>query len=210
LNESDNRIRPTTAEERGQSKILDPTPQRKKYVIEMLYRFFNKEITFAQLTGIPQKELFQLAEMGHVKLTYGRVDEAKQVFECLIKLDPRNFYYHAALGSVYQKIKKFVEAVFEYTEALRYNPDDLASMVNRGEIYLLHKNFRKAAEDFRAAILKDPSGRNNYANRARSLVIAIKRNLQLQKEKPGTPTTAPGPKAVAAPKMKPLKPLPRR
>ncbi|MFO1518570.1 MAG: hypothetical protein U1F57_02730 [bacterium] len=196
-------MRSMSAEERAQSKILDPTPQRKKYVIELLYRFFNKEISYAQLTGIPQKDLFQLAEMGYVKLTYGRTDESKRIFECLVKLDPRNFYYHAALGSVYQKIKKFVEAVFEYTEALRYNPDDLASLVNRGEIYLLHKNFRKAAEDFRAAILKDPSGRNNYANRARSLVIAIKRNLQLQKQSPGAP--AQPVKAVqAGPKKAPL------
>jgi Flp pilus assembly protein TadD len=194
-------MRATTSEERAQSKILDPTPQRKKFVIELLYRFFNKEITFAELAGIPQKELFQLAEAGHIKLTYGRVDEAKRIFECLVKIDPHNFYYHAALGSVYQKMKKFVEAVFEYGEAVRFNPEDLASFVNRGEIYLLHKNFRKAAEDFRSAILKDPTGRNNFANRARSLVIAIKRNLQLQKQKPSL---------EAAPPAQPTKRLPQR
>lgn len=181
LSDLDNRIRETTQEEKAQSKLFDPTPQRKKYVIELLYKFFSKQITYSELTGIPQKELFQLAESGHLKLTYGRVEEAQQIFECLVKLDPHNYYYHAALGSVYQKQKKYVEAVFEYTESLRFNGDDVASMVNRGEIYLLHKNFRKAAEDFRQAILKDPSGRNNYVNRARSLVIAIKRNLQLQK-----------------------------
>ena len=206
MSETPTRGRATTAEERAQSKILDPTPQRKRYVIELLYRFFTKDITYAQLTGIPQKELFQLAEIGHVKLTYGRSDEAKRVFECLIKIDPRNFYYHAALGSVYQKMKKYVEAVFEYTESLRYNPDDLASLVNRGEIYLLHKNYRKAAEDFRNAILKDPTGRNNFANRARSLVIAIKRNIQAEKQKPVA--AAPGAPAFAAPGAP--KALPRR
>jgi tetratricopeptide (TPR) repeat protein len=59
--------------------------------------------------------------MGHIKLTYGRVDEAKQVFECLVKLDP-GILLSRRPRSVYQKIKKYVEAVFEYTEALRYNP----------------------------------------------------------------------------------------
>ncbi len=186
MSDSDNRIRETTLEEKVQSKLFDPTPQRKKYVIELLYKFFAQEITYSELTGIPQKELFQLAEAGHLKLTYGRVEEAQKVFECLVKLDPHNYYYHAALGSVYQKQKKYVEAVFEYTESLRFNQEDVASMVNRGEIYLLHKNFRKAAEDFRGAILKDPHGRNNFSNRARSLVIAIKRNLQLQKQNPVT------------------------
>ncbi len=48
----------------------------------------------------------------------------------------------------------------------------------------MHKNFKKAAEDFRTAILLDPLGKNMYANRARSLVIAIKRNLQMQKALP--------------------------
>jgi tetratricopeptide (TPR) repeat protein len=199
-----------TPEEKAQSKILDPTPQRKRYVIDLLYKFFTKDITYAQLTGIPQKELFQLAEIGHVKLTYGRTDEAKRIFECLIKIDPRNFYYHAALGSVYQKVKKFVEAVFEYTEAMRYNPDDLASLVNRGEIYLLHKNYRKAAEDFRNAILKDPTGRNNYANRARSLVIAIKRNIQLEKQKPKPGVSAPQQTPAMPRGPSPQKAIPRR
>ena len=36
----------------------------------------------------------------------------------------------------------------------------------------------KAAEDFKNVILSDPHGANIWANRARSLVIAIKRNLE--------------------------------
>lgn len=171
------------SDERGKSKLLDPTPQRKKYVIELLYRFCNQEISYAELTGIPQKELMQLADMGYIKLIYGKLDEAQRIFECLLNLDPHNFYYHSAMGSIYQKRKNFVEAVFEYTEALKLNVEDLASLVNRGEVYLLHKNYRRAAEDFREAILKDPEGRSNFANRARSLVIAIKRNVQKEKEK---------------------------
>lgn len=206
MTEPENRIRPTTLEEKVQSKLLDPTPQRKKHTIELLYRFFTQELTYAQVTGIPQKELFQMAEMGHIKLTHGRVEEAKQIFECLVKLDPHNFYYHMALGSVYQKKKKFVEAVFEYTEALRYNNEDIASLVNRGEIYLVHKNYRKAAEDFRTAILKDPNGRNNYSNRARSLVIAIKRIVQLQKQNPTGLVQNPNPQKAVSKK----KPLPAR
>ena len=183
MNERENRTRPTTPEEKAQSKILDPTPERRKFVIESFYRFFLGELTYAQLVGIPQKKLFRIAELGHVKLTYGRVEEAKEIFESLIKVDPHNFYYHSTLGAVYQKQKRYIEAVFEYTEALRLNPEDLVSLVNRGEIYLIHKNYRRAAEDFKGAILKDPVGRSNFANRARSLVIVIKQTLQHQKRR---------------------------
>jgi hypothetical protein len=84
--------------------------------------------------------------------------------------------------------------------------------VNRGEIYLIHKNFKKAAEDFRSVILLDPVGKNKYANRARSLVIAIKRNLQLQKEKAavkaGTAKAPPGARLSAPRPAAPKLPMP--
>ncbi len=176
--------------ERAQSKLHDPTPQRKKYVIDLLYRYLTDQITYSQLTGISQKELMRISEIGHVKLKHGRVAEARRIFDALAKLDHKNPFYHACLGSVHQKNGKFVDAVFEYSEALKLKKDDLPSLVNRGEIYLKHKNYKRAAEDFRAAILLDPMGKNMFANRARSLVIAIKRNLQLQKERATAPASA--------------------
>lgn len=207
-----------TAEERGASKLHDPTPQRRKYVIELLYKFMTNQISFAQMTGINQKDLYLLSEVGHVKLKHGRVDEAKRIFDCLVQIDHKNPFYHACLGSIYQKMNKFVDAVYEFSEALKYKKDDVSALVNRGEIYLIHKNFKKAAEDFRAAILLDPLGKNTFANRARSLVIAIKRNLQAQKAVAGKASPAaavPGlPGAVPAPGGRPAlpargKPMPK-
>ncbi len=206
-----------TAEERGASKLHDPTPQRRKYVIELLYKFMTNQISFAQMTGISQKDLYLLSEVGHVKLKHGRVDEAKRIFDCLVQIDHKNPFYHACLGSIYQKMGKFVDAVYEFSEALKFKKDDVSALVNRGEIYLIHKNFKKAAEDFRAAILLDPLGKNTFANRARSLVIAIKRNLQSQKAVAGKapPATSPGMLGAApAPGGRPAlpargKPMPR-
>ncbi len=166
---------------RTANKLHDPTPQRRKYVIDLLFKFLNNQITMAQLTGISQKDLYQLSEVGHVKLRHGRTAEAKKIFECLVKMDSKNPFFHSCMGSVFQKMGRYVDAVFEYSEALKFKKDDVASMVNRGEIYLIHKNYKKAAEDFRNAILLDPVGKNLFSNRARSLVIAIKRSLQVQK-----------------------------
>jgi len=195
--------------ERGASKLIDPTPQRKKYVIDLLYKFMTNQLSYAQLAGIPQKDLYALSEVGHVKLKHGRLDEAKKIFECLVKIDHKNPFYHSCLGSVAQKSGKFVDAVYEFGEALKLKKDDTASLVNRGEIYLIHKNFKKAAEDFRSAILLDPLGKNRHANRARSLVIAIKRNLQTQKAtaqlKKG-PTMSKGPAGAPLPSPRPAAP----
>lgn len=166
------------------TQIIDPTPARRKHIIEVLYRFLEDKASLAELQGIKREELFQLAEVGYVKFKHGRVDEAEKIYQGLIVLDHRNSYFHAVMGAIHQKRKRMVEAIVEYTQALRLNRKDVTSYVNRGEIYLRHKNYRRAAEDFRAAILLDPEGINLWSNRARSLVIAIKCSMDADRRTP--------------------------
>lgn len=170
---------PFDEEERG--KVLDPNPARKRHLVELLYRFARGQLSLADLIRYPRKKLTRLAEIGYFKYKYGRYQEAREIFEALAGIDNANPYYHAALGGVYQKMGRFVDAVLAYSKAARLNSKDVCPFVNRGEIYLRHKNFKKAAEDFRSAILLDPDGKNLWANRARSLVIALKRNLEMRK-----------------------------
>lgn len=176
---------PFREEEKG--KFLDPNPERRRHLTEVFYKFVTHKISPADLMGMPKKKLSRLAEIAYVKFKYGRYAEALQIFEALARIDSVNAYYHTALGGVYQKLQKFVDAVVAYTRALRINPKEVCPHVNRGEIYLRHRNYRKAAEDFRNAILLDPAGRNLWANRARSLVIALKRSLELKKKASATP-----------------------
>lgn len=158
--------------------IFDPNPARRKRLLEKFYAFLEDKVSLAELKGIKREQLYLLSETGFVKLKHGRLDEAEQIFKALLLLDHRNAYFHAAMGAIHQKNHCPVEAIYEYSMALSLNPKDTSALVNRGEIYLRHKNYRKAAEDFRNAILLDMSGRNLWANRARSLVIAIKRSME--------------------------------
>jgi len=157
--------------------IVDPTPQRKKRLLEIFNRFLEDKVSIAELKGVSKDKLYQLAEAGWIKLKHGRIDEAEKIYKSLIIFDHRNAYFHAVMGSIHQKKKRPVEAILEYSRAIQINKKDISSFVNRGEIYLRHKNFKKAAEDFKNAILLDMSGRNLWANRARSLVIALKRTI---------------------------------
>lgn len=170
---------PFSEEEKG--KVLDPNPERRRYLTEVFYKFLSHKISVADLVNLPKKKFGRLAEIGYVKYKYGRYQEAQQIFKTLSTLDSVNAYYHTALGGVYQKMHKYVDSVVSYTRALRINQRELCCYVNRGEIYLRHKNYKKAADDFRNAILLDPTGRNMWANRARSLVIALKRNMDIKK-----------------------------
>src|SRR3989338_5176670 len=123
-----------------------------------LWKFLNDRISLAELSGVRREDLIRLAEAGHIRYSHGRLDEAEKIFQGLIILDHRNAYFHAMMGAVHQKKGRPVEAIVEYTLASKIDRRDVSSFVNRGELYLRHKNYRKAAEDFRTAILLDPAG----------------------------------------------------
>lgn len=157
--------------------ITDPTPDRRRRLTRLLQDFLADKVSIAELRGMSRQKLYRLAETGHIKLKYGRVDDAEKIFEALLVLDHRNAYFHAVMGAIHQKKGRIVQSIVEYSRALQINTKDVASFVNRGEIFLRNKDFRRAAEDLRSAILLDTSGRNLWANRARSLVIALKRSI---------------------------------
>ncbi len=159
------------------SHIADPSPARRRRLVEILQRFFEDKISLAELRGLTRDHMLTLAETGYVKFKHGRVVEAEDIYQALIVLDHRNAYFHAVMGAIHHKRNRPVDAIMEYSRALQINTKDVASFVNRGEIFLRNRNFRRAAEDFRQAIILDPSGRNLWSNRARSLVIALKRQM---------------------------------
>lgn len=162
------------AAQRETKPIVDPTPARRKRLTDLLDRFFNDEVSMAELKGHSKEQLFSLAETGYIKFKHGRIPQAEKIYQALIVLDHRNAYFHAVMGAIHQKQKRPVEAILEFSRAVSLNKKDVASFVNRGELYLRHRNYRRAAEDFRQAIVLDASGANLWANRARSLVIALK------------------------------------
>lgn len=166
------------------TQIIDPTPGRRKHLTEVLYAFLDDKVSLAELKGIKRNDLYRLSEAGYIKFKHGRLDEAEKIFQALIVLDHRNGYFHAMMGAVHQKRGRPIEAIMEYSQAVKLTPKDVSAHVNRGELYLRHKNYRKAAEDFRNAILADMSGINLWANRARSLVIAIKRSMEADHRRP--------------------------
>ena len=167
-----------------QTQIIDPTPARRKRMIEILHAFLQDKVSLAELKGISRDQLYQLSEAGFIKFKHGRLVEAEKIYKALIMLDHRNAYFHAMMGAIHQRRERPIEAIVEYSQAIKLDQKDVSALVNRGEIYLRHKNYKKAAEDFRGAILLDMSGANLWANRARSLVIAIKRSIDADRNAP--------------------------
>ena len=163
--------------EKIKSKLISPNPHRVKFITEILQGLSENRISFASVTRMDRKKMRKLSEQGYIKLKYGRYHEARKIFEILTFVDHKNYFHHLALGGAYHKLKKPLDAAFQYTECLKYDPENTNALVNRGEIFLRHRNYKKAAEDFRIAIMSDREGHDIFANRARSLVIAIKRSI---------------------------------
>jgi tetratricopeptide (TPR) repeat protein len=150
---------------------------------EMLEKYKNGELKFRELFGFDAKQAAALLVVGHNLYTQGRFEDAKNIFEGLTVLDDSNPYVHGILGSIYQKQRKYDLALARYTLALNLFPDDISSLLNRGEVYLKLGKFLEAAEDFKKAIALDPAQENPAANRARLMVALTQDALKLAKEK---------------------------
>lgn len=138
--------------------------------------------------GITDAQKASLMLFGYSFFEQGRLEEARDIFEGLLMLDPKNPYAHALLGAVHHQQTRFADALICYTRALEFYPQDIQTLANRGEANLNLGKFSEAAADFTAAIQLDEDKKHPAANRARFLVTLTLEALKLAEEK--------GPQAV--------------
>jgi len=62
-------------------RIHDPNPERYRYLADIFYRFANNKISIADIAQLPRRSLQRLAEVGHMKYQYGRLDDALEIFQ---------------------------------------------------------------------------------------------------------------------------------
>jgi Flp pilus assembly protein TadD len=138
---------------------------------EKIATFKKGELRLAELLGMDAKQVAALVLMSHTQFMQGQLQKAQSILEGLIVLDPSNAYAHGLLGAIYQKKEDSRMAVAHYSQALTLFPDDIDSLVNRGEIYLKTGLFQEAALDLKKAISLDPDRKHPAANRGRLLMM---------------------------------------
>ncbi|OGQ48547.1 MAG: hypothetical protein A3I09_04850 [Deltaproteobacteria bacterium RIFCSPLOWO2_02_FULL_47_10] len=158
-------------------RLEDEFKDTPKELIEIGYQkvldFIKGDITWAEMFNIPKKFVRDMAEYGYLQFQSGRYEDAERFFKMLTIMDWNNSYYHSMMGSILQRQKRFGEAVAEYSEAVKLNPNDIVSLTNRGEIYMQHKLFDDAVSDFDKAIALDPKKENKWASRARVMKMQV-------------------------------------
>jgi tetratricopeptide (TPR) repeat protein len=133
--------------------------------------------------GISAVHLAAGIRLGLLHYSQGRLEDAMAIFRGLAFLDPRNPYLHALLGSVLQKQGRDEQAITEYSEALKYFPEDISSLANRGELYFKAGNIKEAMADLKRAAELDPEEDHPSANRARLLLSMAQSAVELVNQK---------------------------
>jgi tetratricopeptide (TPR) repeat protein len=141
----------------------------KKKSLEAMQKFLNGELTWAEIKNIPKSFLRQLAQIAYDEFKMGKFQRAEILFKGLAVLDHNNWYYRAALGAVYQKQGLAEQAIGEYDIALTLNPQEVTSLVNRGQCHLQLKDTDAALQDFATVRALSLKADNPWLKRAETL-----------------------------------------
>ncbi len=151
---------------------------------EAVKGFLLGDLTLAQLEGMTAENLYSIADLGYDFLEEGKYDNAQKIFEGLNVYNPYDSYFHAALGSIYQKQGRKDDAILRYQAATELYPEDINSWTNLGEVLLersteVHKEgdsisavqiFTAAIDAFKKVMELDPKAATPSGLRARALI----------------------------------------
>ena len=118
-------------------------------------------VSLKQIVGLSTQELYAVATQGYHFFLQGKLQPARVIFEGLVAVDPRNAYYYRALGAIYWREGESQKAIKQFTYAIRVAPNDISSYVNRAEVYVADKEFKRAQADLNKALEK--AGPNDAA-----------------------------------------------
>ncbi|MBU1108422.1 MAG: HEAT repeat domain-containing protein [Candidatus Riflebacteria bacterium] len=96
-----------------------------------------------------QQELFQKAfNEGMKQMRLGAMREAEKYLKEAIRINPRAAYVYSALGNLYYKTGKLIDATKAYVMATNTSPEDITLKLNLGMVYYRRRAYREAAQVF--------------------------------------------------------------
>ena len=108
----------------------------------------------------------------------GRLGQAKQIYEEILKSNPSHFDALHFLGLIALQEKDYLEAADLLTKAIEINPKSAAACYNHGIILFELKQFEAALQSYDKAIILKPDYAEAYSNRGN----ALKELLQLDRK----------------------------
>lgn len=190
------------SKQKGEKEEVTQDWDKVLYAPERVEKWIKGEITLQELNAISGPEMLEMAVIGFSMYEQGRYEEAKVIFHGLCGLDPKEGYYRTALGAVYLAQEDLDSALGAFNEAITLNDKEIASYVNRGEVYLRQGKIIEAAHDFKAAVDLDPENKDPLSHRARILAAAALETLEQAQKMASNADAAKKPAAAAPAKKK--------
>ena len=136
-----------------------------------------------------------LVQQAQTQSAAGRHDEAIDLLETALAVDPGNRGAYIALGRVAQAQRLPGKAVRYYADALRLEPNDVNALAGQGEAYVQ----RGAVDRARANLQRVQTLCSQPCPQAQQLAAVIQRGppadvLAAQRPDQGAPTEAPAPR----------------
>ncbi len=155
---------------------------------ERMISFLKGELSWSEIMNLTPETMQRITEFGYLQLQSGRLEDAERVFKVLTMLDWNVNFFHATLGSIYQQQNRPGEAIVQYGEAIKLNPHDGMSMVNRAAIYLKYGFVEQARSDLEAAMAVPGDGKEPWRGKAKQshqrLLAMLKAQQVKSKAKP--------------------------
>ena len=135
--------------------------------------------TAAQWTA---EEMRLVAELGYALAEQGRNAEAITVFEGLAALTPATVYFQAALGALWLREKDPEQALSYLDVAISSDPNDISSLINRGEAQMQLGNIEAARKDLREVVRLGSISNLPVAEKCTARALGLLARLELVAE----------------------------
>jgi len=123
---------------------------------------------------LSDSDLTTLTVVGYELFNQGKFNDARVIFQGLNALGHEDSFVQTALGTIAARDGELDQAVGYFNKAIETDPEDMAALTNRAEVYLKMNCFDQAAADLRSAIELDPDDESPLSSRARVLAMVTR------------------------------------
>ena len=124
----------------------------------------------AAIIEIPSSVKLHLIK-AEILSNINRLEEAIQVYDTVLKMEPTNAYVYADRGATKASLNRIADAEKDYSRALQINNRLPVVLCNRGAMYIKLKRYSESLQDYDNAISIDPNLARAYFERG-SLKVA--------------------------------------
>ena len=136
------------------------------------------EVTLGDVFGLDQDSLYEIAQLGYGLLNSGNLRGAKEIYSGLVAADPYDSVFHCHLAAVHHRLGELDEAFQHYSEALNFNSANVDALVGLADIQLSRGEVAAGISALKRAVEIDQEGARASAQRARALLLALKRAVE--------------------------------